>query len=206
MIEELQKLQELREKGALTEDEFLAEKQKLMQREQTVPLKKSLGMETNQYLMLMHLSQFANFVMPMAGIAAPIILWHIHKDKSEEIDYHGRAIANWIISAVIYIFVSSILSFVLIGLPFLAAAGIMSFIFPIIGAIKANHNERYVYPLSIPFLKFDRLAISTDAVSPMHIDQADLVQPSTAEVEPEAPIRVDASNLAEPEHKISLDK
>lgn len=110
-----------------------------------------LGMATNTYLMLMHLSQFAGYIVPFLGFVAPIIMWAINKDKNEEVDKHGKNILNFIISWVIYAAVSFLLVFVIIGIPLLVLLGALQVVFIIIATIKANSNEYWKYPLTIPF-------------------------------------------------------
>jgi uncharacterized Tic20 family protein len=87
----------------------------------------------------------------VAGFVVPIVLWQIKKDESEIIDKHGKIVLNWILSEFILILVGVLLCIVIIGIPILIAVGIMSFIFPIIGGIKANNGEIWPYPLSINF-------------------------------------------------------
>ena len=70
-----------------------------------------------------------------------------------EIDAHGKVVAKWIISEILYGIVCFILLFVLIGLPLLIALGVVAVVFPIIGGVKASGGELWRYPLSIPFFK-----------------------------------------------------
>jgi uncharacterized Tic20 family protein len=109
--------------------------------------------EQRQMGLFLHLSQLLGFVIPFGGIVAPIILWQIKKDEMPALDAHGKMIANWIISSVIYAVVSVILCIILIGVLGLLALGVMGIVFPIIGAIKANNGEFWEYPLTIKFLK-----------------------------------------------------
>ena len=111
------------------------------------------GMELNQFCMFMHLAQFAGLIVPFASIVLPIVMWTTNKDKSELIDQHGKHILNWIISSFIYLFVSFILIFVIIGFLAIFAVAICSIVFTVMGAIKANNGEVYKYPLSITFIK-----------------------------------------------------
>jgi uncharacterized protein len=110
-------------------------------------------MEVSSYCMLMHLSQFAGIIIPFGGIALPIIMWASNKDKSSIIDQHGKNILNWMISFYIYVSISAILILLLVGIFALIILGFMAVIFAIIGAIKANNNEFYSYPLAISFFK-----------------------------------------------------
>ena len=111
--------------------------------------------DEKQMGLLIHLSQLANIVVPPAGIIAPIVLWQVNKDKMPALDAHGKMVANWIISSVIYWFASIILLFVFfIGLIPMLGLVIAGIAFPIIGALKANNNgELWEYPLTIKFLK-----------------------------------------------------
>jgi len=109
--------------------------------------------DERQMGMLLHLSQLASVVVPLAGIVLPIVLWQTQKDKMPAIDAHGKMVVNWMISCVIYAVVSVVLMFVLIGFLTIFAVAIMGIVFPIIGAVKANNGELWQYPVTIKFLK-----------------------------------------------------
>jgi len=115
------------------------------------PYFKPWGMDVNQYCMLMHFAQFAGFVIPLGGFILPIIMWTTNKDQSQLVDQHGKNILNWMLSFIIYIIISAILIFVLIGIPLLIALSICSLVFTIIGALKASNGEVYRYPFTITF-------------------------------------------------------
>jgi hypothetical protein len=108
--------------------------------------------QARQWAMFIHLSQFAGFVVPVAGCVAPILLWQLKKDELPGVDVHGKLVVNWMISLIIYVVVSSILCVVLIGIPLVVALGIIAVVFPIVGEIKANNGEVWKYPLTITFL------------------------------------------------------
>ncbi len=107
--------------------------------------------ETNNWAMIMHLSLFAGYIIPLAGLIAPIAIWQIKKDEMPILDEHGKVVANWILSSLIYWAVSALLLFVVIGIFMMIAMGIVSVVFPIIGAIKASSGEVWPYPMSIRF-------------------------------------------------------
>ena len=100
-----------------------------------------------------HLSQLANLILFPVGIALPIILWQTQKDKMPALDAHGKMVVNWMISYTIYMIVSIILVFVVIGILVLPIVALIGIIFPIIGGVKANNGELWQYPLTIKFLK-----------------------------------------------------
>jgi uncharacterized protein len=110
--------------------------------------------EQRQMGLIMHLSQLANLIFFPIGIIVPIVIWQTQKEKMPALDAHGKMIVNWMISSLIYGFVSVILIFAFfIGLIPLAALAICGIVFPIIGAVKANNGEFWEYPLTIKFLK-----------------------------------------------------
>ncbi len=115
--------------------------------------KKPWGMEMNTFLLLLHLSQLAGFLVPYAGLVLPLIMWLTNKDDFPEVDRHGKMIVNWMISLTIYLIVSAILALLLIGIPLLIILAALALIFPIIGGVNANNGTLWHYPLTIEFIK-----------------------------------------------------
>jgi uncharacterized Tic20 family protein len=107
--------------------------------------------QLRQWALILHLSQFAGYVVPLAGWIAPIVIWQIKKTDIPGLDAHGKVVANWILSMLIYCSVSGVLMFLLIGFPLLIMFALLGIIFPIIGALKADNGILWKYPLSIPF-------------------------------------------------------
>ncbi len=114
---------------------------------------KPWGMDLNAFLMLLHLSQLASFIIPFGGVVLPIVMWATNKDLDPRIDAHGKVVLNWLLSALIYFVVCGILCLVLIGFFLMVALAIVALIFCIIGAVKANQGIVWKYPLSITFFK-----------------------------------------------------
>ncbi|MEE9369012.1 MAG: DUF4870 domain-containing protein [Pontiella sp.] len=73
------------------------------------------------------------------------------RNSSREIDIHGRIVMNWLLSEIIYGIIFGLLCFIVIGIPFIIALGIVAMIYPIIGAAKASCGETWNYPSSIHF-------------------------------------------------------
>lgn len=170
----LDELNKLRLSGALTDEEFEREKQKLFEEDATGNVHPNsalpLGLTESSYLALMN---FLIFV-PYIGWITPIVLWSVGKNYSPKIDQQGKYILNWYITWFIFglIFaiamVASIPAAILTGgsvsptavagsifwiLPVAAIIAILCIAFPIIGGIKGLNNQTWKYPLSIPFLK-----------------------------------------------------
>lgn len=110
-------------------------------------------MDVKQFTVLMHIAQFAGYIIPVAGYALPIIMWFQFKDKNEQINIHGKHIINWMISGIIYAGVFLFLCLFLIGFPLLWALGICFIAFPILGAIKANEGITWKYWGAFTFLR-----------------------------------------------------
>ena len=160
VADEIDKLNQLKESGALTEEEFQQGKAALLARERPTgeKVKELMGevsSDANFWGILIHLSQFLGYLFPFAGYVLPIVLWQIKKKDSPLIDRHGRVVVNWILSALIYGFVSGLLIFVGIGIPMLILLAVLAVVFPIVGAIKANDGEAWPYPMSIHFFSLD---------------------------------------------------
>ena len=166
--DELQKLQSLKDTGAISEEEYAREKQRIFDTPEvslTPPPPppaagytssydveaKPWGMDRKLFCMLLHLSQFAGYIIWGAGFALPIIMWATNKDKFPEVDEHGRVVFNWMLSAFIYGVICFILTFIFIGILGFLVLGILAIVFPIIGAIKANEGTVWRYPFSIRF-------------------------------------------------------
>ena len=166
-VDDIEKLNNLRESGAISEQEYLEAKESLLAKNRNTvqpppgPPVTGVAADPNMWGMFIHLAQFSGFVVPLAGLIVPIILWQIKKDESNIIDRHGKVVTNWIITEVIFGIVFAILCIVFIGIPLLLVLGVVSIVFPIIGAVKANNGEVWVYPCSIKFFPLDNRSNTT---------------------------------------------
>jgi len=164
LVEELQKLQQLHQSGAINDEEFALAKARLLS---TPPEPQSgwaawtrrpcltpetLEEQTRQWAMFLHLSVLAGLAVPLAGMVVPVVIWQLKKNELPGIDVHGKNALNWIISEVIYVLVCIVLGLAFIGLPLLIGLAAVGVIFPIIAGIKANNGEVWKYPLAINFL------------------------------------------------------
>ncbi len=113
----------------------------------------STDKDANQWAMFLHFSLLVGFLIPLAGLVVPIIIWQIKKDQYSIIDVHGKIVVNWIISALIYFVACVILSVIVIGTIGLVVLAIICIVFPVIGGIKANNGEVWEYPLSLKLIK-----------------------------------------------------
>ena len=99
------------------------------------------------WLITLHLSNFFCIVV------IPLVIWAWKKDEDPEIDKQGKDVINFQLSMTIYLFASSILVFVLVGILFLLALGGYITIITIINTIKVMTDNDYKYPMTIKFIK-----------------------------------------------------
>ena len=116
------------------------------------PWPSPLSQDERTWGMLCHLSAFAGYVVPFGGIIGPLVVWLIKKDEMPFVDDQGKEALNFQISVAIYVIVSIVLLFLLIGFILLPAVIIFDIVMTIIAAIRANSGEAYRYPLSIRFI------------------------------------------------------
>lgn len=155
--ENLRILDELRQKGSITEEEYEREKTKILNEQEnafsSASKKPLFGLEENTYLMLMHLTQFSGVIVPLLGYILPILMWITNKEANENVDKHGKNILNFTISFLIYSAISALSIFILIGIPLLLIIGVLYIVFVVMAAVKANNGEYWKYPLTIEFVK-----------------------------------------------------
>ncbi|WP_396173323.1 DUF4870 domain-containing protein [Flavobacterium sp.] len=130
---------------------------------------------------LLHLSAFAKYLIPFAGIVVPLIIWQTKKHQSQYIDENGKSVLNFHLSILVYsiviaiivgiFFLNSIIGYIqlenagqevvpvdlitlaIIGVAVLGIWTIAEFILIILGSLRANEGTVYKYPFSIAFIK-----------------------------------------------------
>jgi uncharacterized Tic20 family protein len=105
------------------------------------------------WAMFAHLSAFLGHFIPFGNIIGPLVIWMIKKDTSPLIDDQGKESTNAQISLSIYLIVSGILCWILIGFLLLPVVYVTGVILVIIAAVKANEGVRYRYPFIIRLIK-----------------------------------------------------
>ncbi len=166
--QDLEKLGELYKQGIVTQEEFEAEKKKILATVKPATADKTVALLDTKtdsgrknYLIIMHLCQLISGF----GAVISIVLWILKRQEHKQIDQHGRAIANWTLTMLLGVlvwwvfinmhFISNvpfILSVYQLIIPLFGFFAIILIIFPIIGAVKAAGGTLWKYPLSIPFL------------------------------------------------------
>lgn len=96
-------------------------------------------MENTGLKILVHASAF------FAPFLVPFIVFLVSNDQEVKVISIQALLFQLVMGGLL--FVSTILIFVLIGIPMLIVFGLMTIIVPIIGIIKALNGETYNYPI-----------------------------------------------------------
>lgn len=109
--------------------------------------------EDRNLLVVTHLSQFLTFITGFGGLLVPLVIWLTTKDAVIGMDEHGKSVVNFQLTLILYLFIGipGILLFGL-GILVLIFAGVLSFVVPIVNAIKANNGEAPSYFGTIRFI------------------------------------------------------
>lgn len=111
-----------------------------------------MDQDTKTWAMILHFSLLAGWVVPLAGLIAPIIIWQIKKEELPGIDEHGKTALNFILSMLLYGLIASLLVMVVVGIVLVPLLVIVGIVYPIMGGIKANEGELWSYPGIIRFV------------------------------------------------------
>lgn len=103
----------------------------------------------NQLIVWTHLSQLSTFVIGFGSLLVPLILWISNKNDVYKMDEQGKQIINFQLSMIIYAIMSVPLMLAFgFGFLLLITVGILSFVMPIVNAIKVSNGENPYYPMS----------------------------------------------------------
>lgn len=105
--------------------------------------------QTRQWAMFIHFSILAGWVIPLAGLIVPIILWQVKKDELPGIVPHAHIVMNWMVTSLVYAAICFVLLIIVIGAFGFMVLGIATIIFAIVGGLKANDGIIWEYPGTI---------------------------------------------------------
>lgn len=114
--------------------------------------------ESKKELSLLHFIALLGCVFPLGNIIAPFLFWIYKNDGSENRNIHARAIINFHISWLVYLFIVLLLYFTIESFAFLVFAippmAIFTLIIcPIISGVRVLNGKPFFYPLSLKLLK-----------------------------------------------------
>ncbi|MEM9445486.1 MAG: DUF4870 domain-containing protein [Verrucomicrobiota bacterium] len=103
--------------------------------------------------MACHLATLAGLIIPFGNLIGPLVVWLLKKQEMPFVEDQGKEVLNFQITISIALVISAILTVVAIGFLLLPIVGLISIIFTIIGAIKANEGHSYRYPFALRLIK-----------------------------------------------------
>ncbi|WP_415371499.1 DUF4870 domain-containing protein [Patiriisocius sp. Uisw_047] len=107
-----------------------------------------------QLLMLTHLSQLTTYVTGFGGFVIPLIIWLTKKDEIADMNEHGKSIINFQITMLLSALLSIPLIFAFgLGILTLIFIGVLSFVLPIVNAVRASKGESPSLFCTIEFIK-----------------------------------------------------
>ncbi|MFC3607588.1 DUF4870 domain-containing protein [Stutzerimonas tarimensis] len=105
--------------------------------------------QARQWAMFCHYSAFFWFLVPMIGnVLGPLIVWQLKKDMDPFVDDQGKEALNFQITYSIWMIISGILAWILIGFALAALVNLVALVLVIIAGIRANEGKAYRYPLT----------------------------------------------------------
>jgi uncharacterized Tic20 family protein len=104
-----------------------------------------------QWAMLAHLSALFGLIIGLNWLG-PLVVYLVKKDEHPFIADQSREALNFNLSVFIYVLVSVVLIFIVIGFLLLPAGAIAWLFLTIISGVRGNNGEAYRYPLSIKFV------------------------------------------------------
>lgn len=113
----------------------------------------TLSKDERMWAMLAHISAIAGFIFPFGNIIGPLLIWILKKEEFPFVDDQGKEALNFQISITVYVIISIILVFVLIGIPLIIIVGLFALVMSIIAAINAYDGNAYRYPLTFRVIK-----------------------------------------------------
>lgn len=110
------------------------------------------GQDERNWAVGAHLSAFVAAWFAL-GFLGPLTVMLIAGQRSAFVRRHAVEALNFNLSILIYVVISVILAFVIIGIPMLVAIGVIYLVAVILAAMAASRGEEYRYPLTIRFVK-----------------------------------------------------
>ena len=107
-----------------------------------------------QWGMFAHLSAFSACLgLPFGNIIGPLIMFLIKKDEYPFGGNQAKEALNFNISFTLYVIISILLCFVIIGFILLPILGIFWLVVTIIASVESNKGVFYRYPLCFRFVR-----------------------------------------------------
>jgi uncharacterized Tic20 family protein len=103
--------------------------------------------------MAAHISSLLGLVCPFGHLLGPFLCLIFKGRDDPYIEAQAKESLNFQLSMTIYMIISGLLIFVIIGILLLPLVALANIILVIIAAVKANNGEPYHYPFTFRFLQ-----------------------------------------------------
>jgi uncharacterized Tic20 family protein len=97
--------------------------------------------------LLCHLSGLLLYIAPGLNIIVPLVIFLLKRDVEEFVTHHSRQALFFQFIMTIAMAVFFVLSFLIIGIPFLVVLFILHIVFTLVATFAASRGEWYFYPL-----------------------------------------------------------
>lgn len=103
--------------------------------------------------MFAHLSALTGFLIPFGSLIAPFLIWLTKGKESAFVGEQAREALNFQLTMAIVFVVCFVLSFIVIGLLFMAIAVVADLVFVILATVTASKGQLYRYPYTLRLVK-----------------------------------------------------
>ncbi len=159
-----------------------------------------------KWLLLLHGTPVLGLVLPLCNILFPLFLW-IHKREDNAIyDNHGIKVINFQISMTILYILSFVALLTIEGWGFLFFIAVIpvSLLISFYNIITVINAHKCYYPLSIPFLKQNRVRTSNKIMSIFAVSI--LLFTNCTHVQSQSIIRLDGSTITKDSLTIKINR
>ena len=92
---------------------------------------------------------FSGFIVPLANIVGPLVVWLVKRDDSPFVEAHAREALNFQLSITLYLIIAGMMIYLLIGFLLVPLIVIFDVVATILAALRASRGELYEYPLCL---------------------------------------------------------
>jgi hypothetical protein len=100
-----------------------------------------VSQEERTWGMVAVLSAFAGYIVPFAGIVAPIVIYFMKREESAFVAFHALQTIYFEIAVFVLILLCIPLAFLCIGVPLMIVIGLGAIVYVIVVALKAYKGE-----------------------------------------------------------------
>ena len=116
------------------------------------PMPAAVPEQERTWAVLAHLTAFLTAWFAF-GFIGPLVILLVRGDRSPFVRNHAVEAVNFNLSVLIYAAISTVLVFVLIGIPMLIVLGLIYLVTVITAASRASAGRPYRYPITIRFVR-----------------------------------------------------